>query len=326
MSNEHPEVPSQFGPALRWVVSFVMLAVLVYGASESFRGGSARVGAVYSGLAIAAFIIAVKWSAIVSLISRCAPFARQKLPTLVAVTIFIVSVLGAFLVGRDVGQGEGQTSPAIGNIVWNFEQTARGAGYFLNMQKRSDQNEIRVTGFGAHGKNISSLPIESFKGRLRSDLTNAEIPLYVLAQEPDEQKLKICLAHPFIPTLPQQTFGIPAFADFDIVTFEKPVTLAGVDGVPLSKFMHDFVPFTIFLEYDGTKYERHFTKEEVLKQVSVFENTLDPQNVPRVMRRPTASAALPPTLQTLIPQDLPKSLPGLVSPIPAPAMPSQPSQ
>jgi hypothetical protein len=325
MSTEHPEVPSRFGPALRWVVSFVVLGVLIYGASESFRGGNPRVGYVYAALAAVTFAAAVKWNAIADFALRHASFARRRLPALVATFVFILSVVSSFLIGRYIGWGEGPTSPAIGNVVWNFEQTARGAGYFLNMQKRSDQPELRVTGFGAHGKNNSSTPIESFKGRLRSDLTNAEIPIYVLAQDPDEQKLKICLAQPFVPTLPQETFGIPAFADFDIVTFEKGITLPGVDGMPLSKFMNDFVPFTIFLEYDGTKYERHFTKEEVLKQVSTFERTLDPQSVPRVVRRPTAKPAVPPTLQTLLSPDSPKAPPGLVSPVPAPVWPTMPT-
>lgn len=226
----------------------------------------------------------------------------------------------AFYAGRVIGQNEGSTSPAIGNVVWNFEQTARGAGYFLNMQRFQDQ-EIRVTGFGAHGKNNSSQPIEHFSGYLRSDLTNATLPLFLLAQDPDETKLKICLAQTWVPTLPQETFGIPAFADFDIVTFEKAVTLAGVDGMPLSKFLNDFVPFTIFLEYDGTKYERRFSKDEVLKQVETFERSFNPQSVPRVMRRTTAKPPLPPTLQTLLPQNLPKNPPGLVSPVPPAGLP-----
>jgi hypothetical protein len=108
-----------------------------------------------------------------------------------------------------------------GRIIWNFDQTARGGGYFLTMQKVGDQ-EIRVIGFGAHGKNNSSDPISKFNGYMRSDRTNAQIPIYVLAQDADETKVLACFQHPWIPTLPEETFGVPAFADFEIGTYEKP--------------------------------------------------------------------------------------------------------
>jgi hypothetical protein len=101
----------------------------------------------------------------------------------------------AFCAGRAIGQKEGTTPPAVGNVVWNFEQTARGVGYFLNLQRVQGQ-ELRVTGFGGQGRNISSQPIEHFSGYLRSDVTNVRLPIFLLAQDQDEAKLKVCLAHP----------------------------------------------------------------------------------------------------------------------------------
>jgi hypothetical protein len=68
-----------------------------------------------------------------------------------------------------------------GRIIWNFEQTARGGGAFLSLQKVGDQ-EIRVIGFGAHGKNNSSDPVSQLSGYMRSDRTNEQVPIYVLAQ------------------------------------------------------------------------------------------------------------------------------------------------
>jgi hypothetical protein len=320
VSVEHPEIPSKFGPALRWFVSFVLIAVLVYGASESFRGGKTHMGGVYSGLAVLALIIAIKWNEIPLLARSLSVFAVRNKVVLSSLLGTAALIVAAFYVGRVVGQKEATTPPAIGNVVWNFEQTARGAGYFLNLQQVQGQ-EMRVTGFGAHGHNISSAPIEYFSGYLRSDLTNIQLPLLLLAQDPDEAKLKICLAHPWIPTLPQETFGIPAFADFDIATFENAITLPGVDGMPLSKFLNDFVPFTIFLDYDGTKFERHFTKAEVLNQVATLEKSVNPSSIPRVMRRPNAKTPVVPSLQTLLPPDPPTKPPGLSYPLPPAPLP-----
>jgi hypothetical protein len=123
-----------------------------------------------------------------------------------------------------------QSEQSTGRIVWNFEQTARGGGYFLTLQKVGDQ-EIRVIGFGAHGKNISGDPISQFSGYLRSERTNAEIPIYILAQDANESKAIACFPHPWIPTVPGETFGIPPLADFEIGTHEKPFIEAGKDGV-----------------------------------------------------------------------------------------------
>lgn len=206
-------------------------------------------------------------------------------------------------------------SPDGGPIVWNFEQTARGVGYFLTMQKISNQPEIRVIGFGGHGKNTTDKPISNFTGLLRSEKTNMTIPIYLMAQEIDESKGIACFPHPWIPTLGAETFGIPAFAEFDIATQEKPFIETGKDGVPLSKFIRDFVPFTVILEYDGNKFERRFTLEEVSAQAALLEHASDPTSAPHVVRRPTAKAPPPLPLQTILPADPPKYTPSLKNPI-----------
>jgi hypothetical protein len=51
---------------------------------------------------------------------------------------------------------------------------------------------------------------------MRSELTNATLPIYIVAQDPDETKVQTCFAQATIPTLPEETYGIPGFADFDI--------------------------------------------------------------------------------------------------------------
>jgi hypothetical protein len=218
--------------------------------------------------------------------------------------------------------------PDTGSVVWNFEQTAKGNGYFLNMQKILNQpnQEIHVSGFGAHGKNVVNSPISNFKGYLRSDLTNVQIPIFISAQDPDDAKsAPVCVGQPWVPTVPEETFGIPPFADFDITTFEKPFIQAGVDGITLNKFMNDFVPFTVVLEYEGKKYERQFTKAEVERQVSIFERSFTAQSNPRVMRKANARRAPLTPLTTLLPADPPKVPPGLVSPIPPAGLPKIPA-
>lgn len=219
--------------------------------------------------------------------------------------------------------------PDTGSIIWNFEPAAKGNGYFLNMQKLLSQpnQEIRVMGFQAHGKNVTNSPISNFKGYLRSDLTNVQIPILINAQDPDAAKsAPVCVGQPWAPTIPDETFGIPPFADFDVTTYEKPFVipqnlLTNTDGMTLQKFMNDFVPFTVVLEYDGKKYERQFTKGEVEQQVAIFEKNLTPETNPRVVRKANAQRAPLIPLTTLIPPDLPKSPPGLASPIPQTGLP-----
>jgi hypothetical protein len=216
--------------------------------------------------------------------------------------------------------------PDTGPLVWNFEQSARGAGYFLTMQKVSDQPEIRVISFGAKGKNNSDKPITKFNGYLRSEQTNVTIPIYLLAQEQDESKNLACFPHAWIPTSAEETYGIPAFADFEISSSEKPFIETGKDGIPLSKFLNDFVPFTVILEYDGTKYERRFTTEEVKRQIALLENISSPPNSPRIARKPNPKMAPPLPLQTLLPANPPKTPPGLASPIPSAGLPQIPEK
>jgi hypothetical protein len=191
------------------------------------------------------------------------------------------------------------TARATGKIIWNFEQTALGGGFFLNMTKVNDQ-EIRILGFQAHGKNRSNDPISQFSGYLRSVQTNAQVPIYLLAQDAGEGKILACFPHPWIPTLPSETFGIPPITDFDISTYAKPFAEMGTDGITATNFLNAFAPFVIVLEYDGTRVERRFSKEEVNKQIEIFQKSLDPQSNPHILRRANASPAAMPALPPLV--------------------------
>jgi hypothetical protein len=187
-----------------------------------------------------------------------------------------------------------------GRIVWNMEQAAQGGAYFLSMTKLNNQ-EIRVLGFQAHGKNNSSDPLLQFSGFMRSDFTNAQIPIYLQAQDPEESKALACFPHPWIPTSPDQTYGVPALADFDIGTYDRPTAEMGKDGVPVSQFLNTFIPFTVVLEYDGKRIERQFSKDEINKQIEIFEKSLNPLSNPHVLRKADATPPRMPSLRLLPP-------------------------
>jgi hypothetical protein len=311
------EIPDRIGPAARWVIAGVFIFVFVLGASDSFREGKPEAGWIYTALFVISFVIAVFWN-------RIASFAKGKAKAMLYALGVIALLAAGVAIGMSIGRREFATPASIGNVVWNFEQTAHGNGYFLNMQKVGNQ-ELRVTGFGAHGKNITSGPITKFSGYMRSEQTNVTLPIYIVAQDPDETKVQACFAQAMIPTIPQETYGIPGFADFDISTFEKPFIETGIDGVTITKFMNDYVPFTIVLEYDGTKYERRFSKEEVENQVAILNRSTNPQSTPRVMRKVDAKPPPLTPLTTLIPRDPPNILPGLASPIPQAGLPKIPN-
>lgn len=165
------------------------------------------------------------------------------------------------------------------------------------MYKQQNQ-EIRILGFQAHGKNNINGPIDDFSGFMRSDLTNKSLPIYILAQDTDETKLPVCV--PRLPTLPQETLGIPPFADFDVQSYSKTFFAPGKDGMTTEQFMKDFVPFTVVMNYRGNKIERTFSLDEVKKQISVFEKSVSMLNTPRVIRKPDATPVPLAPLQTII--------------------------
>lgn len=188
-----------------------------------------------------------------------------------------------------------------GPIVWNLDEAAGGHGYFLDMQKTDIQGPshqqsqgVNIVGFGGIGKNITADPIDDFQGYLRSDLTNETLPIYFMAA--DAGAAHACMIS--VPTPPEQTLGIPAFSLFAIATHKKPmfVNVPYADAIPATKFESEFVPFTIVMKYAGTEYKRRFSREEVDRQLALFEKAAGPPTNPYVVRKETASpiTSLPP--------------------------------
>jgi hypothetical protein len=320
----HQGFPDKFGPALRAVLAGGLLTPFALKASDYLHDGNYPAGLAYASLAFLIIAVAVKWKRVEALFAAVGGLAKSKTKLISWSLLGFVAIASAFALGTFVGRRESLSPAAIGNIVWDFEQTANGSGYFLSMTRLGNQ-EMRVLGFQAHGKNISNKATEHLTGYVRSEVTNVQLPIYLLAQAQEDPKPNVCYAQTWVPTVPQETFGLPPFADFQLATFSKPVAIMESDGSPISKFMNDFVPFTIVLEYDGTRYERRFSKEEVQRQVSTFERSLNPQSSPHVTGKLDAKPPPPFPLQLLIPPDAPKAPPSLASPIPLGALPKLPA-
>lgn len=295
------DIPSNFWLAIRWVLAVIALFVFFLLAAESFKDGQAGVGGVFSALFVGTFIVAVKWERIATFLARW----RGKM----VFTLIVLGLCGALALGVAIGGlllRSGPLTPVApsGRITWGFDQP--GDSFFLNIGRLNDQ-EPRVVGFQAHGKNTSTDPITEFSGAMRSDRTNEQRPIFLLAQEaPSETdpNRPSFIRPPMIPTQPDETFGIPGLADFDIATFDKPFVMTGVDGVPVSQFLRDFGAFTIILKYDGSTIERHFSVEQINAQVMLLKKQSEPDtNAPRVTRKPTAkpAPAFPPPIAPELP-------------------------
>lgn len=214
---------------------------------------------------------------------------RNMTPLLVGAAIIGALLLGFALGGLFLrGSSLLANRPSTGRLVWNFDDPAKRETDFVLVMAASNPKEIRVGGVQVVGKNTSSDPVTQFKGILRADRTNRTDPFYLIAAEVPSHG-------PFdqiIPTLPEETYGIPGLADFRAQTFDKVFFSTGVDGVPAEQFLREFVPFTLIFEYDGLKIERHFSKQQIENELERFERFANPANsalVPRVTRKPNAA-------------------------------------
>lgn len=224
---------------------------------------------------------------------------------------------GALALGVAIGgliqrSGTNEAAKSTGRITWDFDQP--GNHYFLNLGRLNDQ-EFRVVGFQAHGKNTSPDPITEFSGVMRSDRTNEERPVYLLAQESTaktDPHFPPYVRPPMIPTPPEETFGIPGLAEFNISTFDRTFTDLGKDGLPLAQFLRDFGAFTVILKYDGLTVERHFSIEQINAQAALLRKQSEPDTAaPQVTRKPTAKPVqiFPPMPSPELPLEAPKKPP-----------------
>jgi hypothetical protein len=304
------DIPNKFGLATRWVLVVIALFVFFLEAADAFRAGDPLGGAIFSGLFVVTFLIAVKWDWLAHRIG-------ERKVTMFYLGLALVCAAGLGLaVGKLMGRTATADTPVVaiapigsdtGRVIWSFDELPRDRSYFLGFQRLGDE-EVRVSGFAAHGRNTSADPITHFKGYVRSDKTNEELPIYLLAED---QNAPPGAFGRNIPTLAEETFGIPGKAEFGITTFNKSIFQGGVDGTPFSKFLRDFGPFTVVLQYDGITVRRNFSKQDIEAQLQFFEQQIDPSrgSTPRVVRKPDASPPVQPTFPFPIPPAVPQEKP-----------------
>jgi|GEM_PF-1679649 hypothetical protein len=177
------------------------------------------------------------------------------------------------------------TAPGKPDISWNFDSGQ--PVYFIGFAKADipdftktpptvKKGDLYVAGFQASGTNNLDVPLLDVSGYIRSDVTNETIPI------------NFNIDHKPVPT--KDTYGIPPSATFDITTVSvETIDMNNLDkvAIPWSRFAVDFAHFTFVFMYDGKKFTRHFSREEVLRQFDLFQNVLDPSKnpAPRVTRK-----------------------------------------
>ena len=285
MSTPEAPVPTRFWATVQWTVQnhpwvFFLVAI------ERLAEGHFDTAAIFAAIFVADLFVASRWDALGSYLQR----RKEMLPYLA------LGVLGVLLLGFAVGglwnAGIRLTPPRpnTGRLVWNFDDPAKQETDYLLTMSTSGPGNLRIGGFQAVGKNTSPDPVTQFKGYVRVDRTNKTDPIYLIA---GEEKSK----GPFdqvIPTLPEETYGIPGLAEFKIQTFEKLFFETGKDGVPTDEFVKNYTPLTLVLEYDGIRVERKFSSKDIEAQIRRFEAVANPANSslnPRIVRKPTAAPA-----------------------------------
>lgn len=146
------------------------------------------------------------------------------------------------------------------DITWDFDHVLGLVG--------GGGQETRVVSFQARGRNNLDEPILHVSGSIRSDVTNAQFPI------------RFVINGRRVP--PESTNGIPRNAEFEISSAPFPSNNPPNEGVTLSRFLIDFATFTFVFEYDGKRFVRHFTNDEIWRQAEAFQRSLAGTPQPRV--------------------------------------------
>jgi hypothetical protein len=172
------DIPSRFGPAVKWALTVIVLVVLGLGISDSLREGQYGVGAIYAALFFVTFTVAVKWNAIASH-WRARGLATVLLVGIVGTWLFMTVCLGAaawmiwtqqgFTIGSSaIG---GQTTPSDeGPIQW-------AGGFSIDGNLTSKIVALRFLGV-----NISKTKaIQLKEANIVSAIDGALLPLEIVA-------------------------------------------------------------------------------------------------------------------------------------------------
>jgi len=171
-------------------------------------------------------------------------------------------------------------------MTWDYD-SHRPDVYFLALCKCGGMTTISA--FQAVGDNATDNPIHITKMYLRSDINNAMLPVLI----------SVANYSGGIPggsesVEPQNTSGVPAHAHFRVSSANISTLYPGQPvQVPVEIFLKDFIAFTFVVDYDGGHYERHFSADEVKKQVAQFEVKVINEStrgvIPRVTKKPDSS-------------------------------------
>jgi hypothetical protein len=154
------------------------------------------------------------------------------------------------------------TAVAAPDIVWDFD--GDGRTNFLGLGGL-DTGEPRISAFQAFGENRSGEPILSVNSYIQSDQTN------------ETRKVFFVLRGTRVD--PAETNGITRDGKFQVATEAFPSTAEvrelGPQGTPAGRFRTDFGPFTFVFEYDGKRYSRRFTLDDIDREISEWTRSRD---------------------------------------------------
>lgn len=174
------------------------------------------------------------------------------------------------------------TSPATGpppDIEWSFEVYGPEHGpQFLSLSPSG--YEFRVASLDVIGRNMTDGPLAQLGGLVRSDITSAEYPLLILGDGN------------YIPI--EEVAAVPRHAAFKVLTPQFPSGDQSLTGMAGLKFMYEFAPFTFVFDYNGKRFVRHFSREEVKVVLDAAEgDRMANADVPtpKIMRKPPGGSA-----------------------------------
>jgi len=147
-------------------------------------------------------------------------------------------------------------------LSWDFDKPNH---YFLGLTGGNDS--VVVPAFQASCHNNLGRPIRQISGRLQIDRTGKQYPIFLNVGGQ--------------PVKPETTNGVPKDADFSIVV-PFYTTNRYEEYIPILRFLAEFPPFTLLVEYDGAIFEKTFTRRDVKDQIFAFLDAIAERNMPVV--------------------------------------------
>lgn len=174
--------------------------------------------------------------------------ANLKLGRLTAILMFIAvgALVGAAVFGgvayKTIDDKYTTSEEQQGPIQWTFDLNSP-----LGHSRRYSE-PLWIDAFQIKGTNASNNPISPTKALVRSDITNATLPL----QFSTRGKL-----------VPVVEVTIPPQANFILISVIPSTDPSHTRGIVVDKFREEFKRFTLIFEHDGKQIVRHFSETEI---------------------------------------------------------------